>query len=159
NRQASAKDAERYKAERDSAERDLRDALSARKAVEERLGPVGEEARRLAWRIGEQEALEAQIRRLSQDIAGLQGELVRERRHLGELEDELARPSKPVIAQNPAAPSDAQNPNSPHQPSDPNAPLRPHLPLGWIYWAIAALAAAVAAWWVFRRRKQGFLPA
>jgi len=140
NQAVSAGDAARYQGERDSAEVDLRDAVSARGALEGRLAPIRDEAHALAWRIGKQDALEAELRRIESDIARLEAELARERERLRALEDELA---------------DLPTPD-PDQPVGPSDPVQPRLP-AFALWAVLALAfaAAVVAWWILRRRKPG----
>ncbi|MBI5244636.1 MAG: hypothetical protein HY922_13290 [Elusimicrobia bacterium] len=155
NRQASTKDRERFAADLTAAENELRDALSARRAVDARLGALSDEAHARAWRIGAQEALEARMRALAQDLARLREELAREQRHLRELEAEPARPPKPAAPQSPQGP---QSPGDPLHPQNPVSPAQAHLPWAWIGWAATAMAAALAAWWIFRRRHQIPIP-
>ncbi|MFA6029543.1 MAG: hypothetical protein WC969_06805 [Elusimicrobiota bacterium] len=137
-REASARARARFDGESSAAGRDLEAALSDRRKVDARLGPLADEFRRLAWRIGEQEALEAAIRRLESDIAGFRSELDAARRRLAELEDQLAHPGQPT---------------DPSQPQGPGAASHARALWLWALAAFGALAAAAAAYWAWRRRR------
>ncbi|MEK9145141.1 MAG: hypothetical protein AAB339_05985, partial [Elusimicrobiota bacterium] len=140
-----------------SARRTLDAVLGERSAADERLGPLREETRRFAWRIGGQEALEADIRRIETDLARLDSELAAERRRLSELEDELERERR-RRPRDPADPQDPSRPQDPQDPSRPGEPQPPRSPHPWLPWALMGVGAALLAWalleWLSHRKKQ-----
>jgi len=75
--------------DRAESERRLRAALAERSALEAKLRPQSEEFRKLAWRIGAQEALDSELQDMDQELASMRQELETLKAKAAQLEPQL----------------------------------------------------------------------
>jgi hypothetical protein len=121
-----------------NAERRLADLI--RELVEQRadLERDWDEAHRLIWRIGKQEALEREMAEIREDLKRWRAELERLKERLAELEEELRRERE----------REGENPTDPERPGE-RYPWWPWVPV------LIGLWALIAAIWEWLRRRRG----
>ncbi|OGR57969.1 MAG: hypothetical protein A2X36_17040 [Elusimicrobia bacterium GWA2_69_24] len=114
--------------------------LAERNQVRDEEAKLWDEAHTLAWRIGAQKALEAEMTRIKAELVQLRSDLQNALQRMKELEAELAHALEP-----------GTDPNDPNHPD----PLQPIKNLPWWVWAVAtaALAGAALAIWQWLRRR------
>jgi hypothetical protein len=147
--------ADKLKADLAAAAGVLNGDIKDRQDLDAATQKVWDKAFTLAWRIHEQEALEADLARIQAEITSLKGQLGFWGEYLKQLEDALAHRPKPPN------PNDPNNPTNPTNPNDPNQPLplpSPTSPAGAFWaWVIAlfAVASIISAifWGIIRRRR------
>ncbi|MCX5789373.1 MAG: hypothetical protein NTX64_12820, partial [Elusimicrobia bacterium] len=121
-------------------------SLARKNAAAGEAAKLWDELHQLAWRIGRQEAIDAEIARTRTEISQLQEQVRRQKEIIDAIEHHKPIPDDP---DNPPAPTPAPAPApAPH-------PV-PHLPSTLWAWALASfgLAGILAAVWYWLKRRQ-----